>query len=333
MSLVAMMIDLRYKRTPLLAISVAFYLSATAMAEAAPSGIQPSTITNTPNEMRELAPTPAGSNKLQQASFPRPSEILSSPGSKAQKSRSVAPIAITSKAPNPIDIIVAGITNRPTTPIATKPHSVSTESFTPSARQIKILPAPGDLKIVQPVQPSTQPITTADAAGDRIAATAPFASAPAETKAPIAQPEAAQEISPKSSISKSSTPSNTTPPHKDLAKLDLGGVGQLTDRLVSGSQKLILSIRSDSSTLLSMGSTSLEIPPTLSSRLVLGTTVKPFQNTTLTGPDSGALSIRNIKPAGASAIRLLLTDRRADRKSAIAFSVIGTHGFANKPNV
>jgi hypothetical protein len=329
-----MMIGLRYKRTPLFAISVAFYLSATAMAEAAPSGIKPSTITNTPNTMRELASTPAGSNNLQQASFPRPSEILLSfPGSKAQKSRSVAPIAITSKAPNPIDVIVAGITNRPTTPIATKPHSVSTESFAPSARQIKILPAPGDLKIVQPVQPSTQPITTADAAGDRIAATAPFASTPAETKAPIAQPEADQEISPKSSIIKSSKPSNTAPPRKDLAKLDLGGVGQLTDRLVSGSQKLILSIRSDSSALLSMGSNSLEIPPTLSSRLVLGTTVKPFQNATLTAPDSGALSIRNTKPAGASAIRLLLTDRRGDRKSAIAFSVIGTHWFANKPNV
>jgi hypothetical protein len=157
---------------------------------------------------------------------------------------------------------------------------------------------------------------------------------PEEDQDPKTQPksEATEENSTEPLIiNKSIVPDNTVLPKK----FDLGSVEKLTNKLVIGSQRLMLSIQSDSSARLFMGSTRLEIPPALGSRLMLETAVKPPQATTLSSPDSSALLARATKPAKPNAIRLLLTDRDRsnDRKSAIAFSVIGTHWFTNKPNV
>jgi hypothetical protein len=372
--LVAMMIALRYKNIPLFAISIAFLLLNTAVVEAAPKGTRIlARSINTPDEaLRDLVSTSDGQGNKQQAILSSPSGVFSS--SDAESSHQIATDRSFSNN-NPLDIIVADITNRPTAAVDTRP--TPSHPFAPPAQPISVIPSPADLQVVQPTQSEPQSTSTETVVTDQIESSAPFSfgSEPAEasktkgnqngkrsknnqapetqlapqdtTETPQnyqehTQPQGDQEAQPKSEateensaepfiINKSIVPDNTVLPKK----FDLGSVEKLTNKLVSDSQRLMLSIQSDSSARLFMGSTRLEIPPALGSRLMLETAVKPPQATTLSSPDSSALLAQAKKPAKSNAIRLLLTDqaRSSDRKSAIAFSVIGTHWFTNKPNV
>jgi hypothetical protein len=367
-----MMIDLRYKNTPIFAISIAFLLLNTVMAEAAPSGskIPARSLRNTPDEaLRELV-----SGNTQQTTLPSPSGVFA--GNDVKSSHQIATDRSLSSA-NPLDVIVSDITNQPTTSVVTQPTHSHPFAAPTSNQPVAVIPSYEDLKVVQPTQSEPQPTSTESAVTDRIESSAPFSfsSESAETKklpdssktsgkkkknnkAPQTQsvpqdttetPQDNQEqtqsqdneyfkaqpnseaTGEKSSdaepfiINKSIVPDNTVLPKK----FDLSSMEKLTNKLVSGSQQIILSIQSDSSARLFLGSTRLEIPPALGSRLMLETAVKPPQATTLSTPNSSALLAQTTKPSKSKAIRLLLTDRN----STVAFSVIGTHWFANKPNV
>lgn len=374
--LAAMMIDLRYKNAPLFAISIAFLLLNTAMVEAAPKGARVLAHSiNTPDEaLRDLVSARGGQGNKQQTILSSPSGVFSS--NDANSSHQIATDRSLSNN-NPLDILVADITNRPTAAVDTQP--TPSHPFAPPAQPISVIPSPADLEVVQPTQSEPKSTSTESVVTDQIESSAPFSfgsepaeasktkgnqngkrsknnqapkiqSAPQDTTETLqnnqehTQPQDDQEskTQPKSEateenstepfiINKSIVPDNTVIPKK----FDLGSVEKLTNKLVSSSQRLMLSIQSDSSARLFMGSTRLEIPPALGSRLMLETAVEPPQATTLSSPDSSALLAQATKPAKSNAIRLLLTDRErsSDRKSAIAFSVIGTHWFANKPNV
>jgi hypothetical protein len=370
LKLAAMMIDLRYKNAPLFAISIAFLLLNTAVVEAAPKSARVlARNSNTPDEaLRDLVSARGGQGNKQQNILSSPSGVFSSPD--ATSSHQIATDRSLSNN-NPLDIIVADITNRPTAAVDTQP--TPSHPFAPPAQPVSVIPSPADLEVVQPTQSEPKSTSTESVVTDQIESSAPFSfgsepagasktkgnqngkrsknnQAPQDTTETLqnnqehTQPPGDQDPKkqPKSGateenstepfiINKSIIPDNTVLPKK----FDLGSVEKLTNKLVSGSQRLMLSIQSDYSARLFMGSTSLEIPPVLGSRLMLETAVEPPQATTLRSPDSSALLAQAKKPAKSNAIRLLLTDRdrSSDRKSAIAFSVIGTHWFANKPNV
>jgi hypothetical protein len=358
-----MMIDLRYKNTPLFAIFIVFLLFNTPMVEAAHKGDKTlARSSNTPDEaLRDLV-----SGNKQKTILSSPSGVFSS--NDANSSHQIATDgSLSDNNTNPLDIIVADITNRPTAAVDTQP--TPSHPFSPPTQPISVIPSSADLEVVQPTQSEPQSTSPESVVTDRIESSAPFSfgSEPAEASktkgnqngkrsknnqapktqsAPQDTTETPQnnheQTQPKSEatednstepliINKSIVPDNTVLPKK----FDLGSVEKLTNKLVIGSQRLILSIQSDSSARLFMGSTRLEIPPALGSRLMLETAVEPPPATTLSSPGSSALLAQATKPAKSNAVRLLLTDqdRSSDHKSAIAFSVIGTHWFANKPNV
>jgi hypothetical protein len=109
------------------------------------------------------------------------------------------------------------------------------------------------------------------------------------------------------------------------SSLDVGSFGR---KLVAKSQSLMLSIRSDSSGLFSFGSTRLEIPAKLGSRLTLSTNASLPEKLVLTD-----ISWQPRAEGQPSAMRLLITDRASSVRSTVVLSLISAHRLANKPNV
>jgi hypothetical protein len=339
-----MKIDLRYKNAPLFAVSIALSLAATTVAEAAPLAVKASNTKrpNNPDEaVRSMAAAQLGPVGVSQSasSFPRPSEIIPSALKKvAHKSPSIATSATASpvvnttvvSGVNPLDSIIAGITNK------------SSSQAVPKA--VYIPASPPQTKAVRPAAP---PVS-------RPAASSELSNVPSisTTSGPVAGlpfPDVETNTNPVQEQSQAPKETFIAQPSGDKAALpsnqwtSLSSIGSLTNNLVSNSQKMVVSIRSDSSALFSMGSARLEIPAAFSSRLILGSTVKNSQLPNLNNPDSGVLSIQIPRRGSNSAMRLLLTQKSAsevstlvvqngERKS-VAFSVIGAHRFSNKPNV
>jgi hypothetical protein len=161
--------------------------------------------------------------------------------------------------------------------------------------------------IAQPATPLTTPLPTPSTAQPT-----PLASDQPAAIAAVAAPTAFIE--------------SRAPRSQTLASsLDVGSFGR---RLVAKSQSLMLSIRSDSSGLFSFGSTRLEIPAKLSSRLTLSTNASLPEKLVLTD-----ISWQPRAEGQPSAMRLLMTDQASNVRSTVVLSLISAHRLANKPNV
>jgi hypothetical protein len=342
-----MKIDLRYKDAPLFAISIALYLSTATMAGAAPAAVKASSTKrpNTPDEaMRSMTASQIGQVGAGQPafSFPQPSKIIPSAlKTVAQRSPSTATVPTnSSSAPqitntaatrgvSPLDRIVAGITNKSSGQAIYIPASPKAKAVVTATSPVRQPAANSELSEVNALSPA---IASANVPPSDM----PFPDAETKANLPQEQPQASKEtfIAQPSADSTALSSSQWT---------NLSGIGNLTSNLVSNSKKMVLSIRSDSSALLSMGSASLEIPSAFSSRLVLGNTVQLSQLPNLNDSDSGILSIQIPRRGNNSAMRLLLTQKgtsgastlivQNENQKSVAFSVIGIHRFSNKPNV
>jgi hypothetical protein len=341
-----MKIDLRYKNAPLFAISIALSLSATTMAEAAPVAVKAGSVKrpHNPDEaVRSMTAAQLGSVGVVQpaSNFPRPSEVIPSALNKlAQKSPSVVTGVIAPQASNtamasgtsPLDSIIAGITNK------------SSGQAAPKA--IYIPASPPQTKAVRPASP---PVSRPAASSELSQANLPSIATANVPVADLPFPDVENNTNPAQEQSKAPKETFIAQPSGDKEAFtnnqwtNLSGIGNLTNKLVSNSQKMVLSIRSDSSALLSMGSARLEIPAAFSSRLILGSRVKNSQLPNLNAPDPGVLSIQIPRRGSNSAMRLLLTQKSAsevstlvvqnEQRKSVAFSVIGAHRFSDKPNV
>jgi hypothetical protein len=335
-----MKIDLRYKNAPLFAISIALYLSATTMAEAAPVAVKASN-TKRPNNPDEAvrsmtaAQLPQIGSSQSASNFPRPSEIIPSALKKvAQKSPAIVPgttapqvtNATATGSINPLDRIVAGITNK------SSGQTVPRAIYIPASSQAKaVQPVPRSAATSELSQANLPPLATANVPVSDL----PFPDVDKTNTDPAQEQSKAtkETFIAQPSADKVALPSNQW--------ANLSGIGSL----VSNSKKMVLSIRSDSSALFSMESARLEIPSAFSSRFILGSTVKNSQLPNLGAPDSEILSIQIPRRGNNSAMRLLLTQKGAsasevstlivqnEARKSVAFSVIGAHRFSNKPNV
>jgi hypothetical protein len=339
-----MKIDLRYKNAPLFAISIALSLSVATMAEAAPIAVKASSAKrpHNPDEaVRSMTAAQLGSVGVVQpvSNFPRPSEIIPSALNKvAQKSPATGATApqgsntTTASGNSPLDSIIAGITNK------------STGQSAPKA--IYIPATPPQAKAVRPISP---PVSRPAASSELSQANLPSIATANVPVADLPFPDVETNTDSAQEQSKNSKETFIAQTTEDKAALtnnqwtSLSGIGNLTNKLVSNSQKMVLSIRSDSSALLSMGSARLEIPAAFSSRLILGSRVKNSQLPNLNAPDPGVLSIQIPRRGNNSAMSLLLTQKtpsevstlvvQNEQRKSVAFSVIGAHRFSDKPNV
>ncbi len=315
------------------------------MAEAAPVAGKASNAKrfNTPDEaVRSMAAAHLGQVGVSQPalSFPRPSEVIPSALKKVtQKSPSIFPGATASQVIstagtsgiNPLDRIVAGITNK---------------SRNQAVPQAIYIPASPQAKAVRPAPP---PVSRPAASSELSQENVPFTATANVPVADLPFPDVKINTDPAPEQSQAQKETFIAQPSADKMALsnnqwaNLGGIGGLTNNLVSNSQKMVLSIRSDSSALLSMGSARMEIPAAFSSRLTLGSTVKNSQLPELSNSDSEVLSIQIPRRGNNSAMRLLLTQQdvsevstlvvQNEERQSVAFSLIGTHRFSNKPNV
>lgn len=309
------------------------------MAEAAPVVVKASSTkqpSNPDEAVRSLVSAQLGQVAVVQpiAILPRPSEILPSPLQKGAKSS--API-VTSAA----SVTVPPATNTSSTN-SLDPGLPSSGQGTPQAKAIYIPPSP------QAVAPAVPPVSRPAASSELSEAKAPFTDPSNGPMAGLPFPEETK-ANPAQEPAKATRGTFISQQPAAVADewVNLSDIGNLTNNLVSNSQKMVLSIRSDASALLSMGSVRLEIPSAFSSRLILGSTVQSKNSqlpNLVSNSDSPMLSFQVPRRGNNPAMRLLLTQKAPSdevfrlivlgkNQKSVAFTVIGAHRFSNKPNV
>jgi hypothetical protein len=291
------------KSAPLFTLSIAIYLLAAAAAEASPA-VSPGSIAGklpiSPDDVvRKMALSEVGTaSTAPVVSLFRPNgDVVMPPSTQTQaqsQSQAVQSCVTSGCAVQPQQLPSGSTAQNPSTVqnvLDTVVSGIRNSSTAPIAQA----PSP----IAQPATPLTTPLPT-----------------PSE-----AQPTPMAAVAAPTSFIDSQAPRSETL----ASSLDVGAFGR---KLVAKSQSLMLSIRSDSSGLFSFGSTRLEIPAKLSSRLTLSTNANLPEKLVLTD-----ISWQPRAEGQPSAMRLLMTDRASTGRSTVVLSLISAHRFANKPNV
>jgi hypothetical protein len=295
------------KSAPLFTLSIAIYLLAAAAAEASPA-VSPVPVAGklpiSPDDVvRKMALSEVGTaSTAPVVSLFRPNGDVVMPPStqtQAQSQSQAVQACVTSSCTVQPQQLPSGSTSQ--TPAQT-PSTVQNvlDTVVSGIRNNNTAPiAQVSSPIAQPATPLTTPMPT-----------------PSE-----AQPTPMASVAAPTSFIDNQAPRSQTL----LSSLDVGAFGR---KLMAKSQSLMLSIRSDSSGLFSFGSTRLEIPAKLGSRLTLSTNANLPEKLVLTD-----ISWQPRAEGQPSAMRLLMTDRASSVRSTVVLSLISAHRLANKPNV
>jgi hypothetical protein len=293
------------KSAPLFTLSIAIYLLAAAAAEASPA----------------VSPVPVA-GKLPIS----PDDVVRKMALSEVGTASTAPV-ISLFRPNG-DVVMP-----PSTQTQAQSQSQAVQACVTSGCKVQPQQLPSGSTSQTPAQtPSTvQNVLDTVVSGIRNNNTAPIA----QVLSPIAQPATPlttpmptpSEAQPTPMVAAPTSFIDSQAPRSQTlaSSLDVGAFGR---KLVAKSQSLMLSIRSDSSGLFSFGSTRLEIPAKLGSRLTLSTNANLPEKLVLTD-----ISWQPRAEGQPSAMRLLMTDRASTVRSTVVLSLISAHRLANKPNV
>jgi hypothetical protein len=309
------MSDIRCKNASLFILSIAIYLVATGAAEAAPAATSavPSAgnFSTTPDEVvRKMALQEIGGT----ATAPAVS-LYQSNGN----------VVMPQVAPTLAAACPANSCPRTTQSAQTQANRVSLATPVSTATRNPLDIVVAGIRNSSTTQTVVTPATNPVVVPSTVATQPPVVAQPVATAVPADRPAVATTVTPTQFIA--NNPARTSNFLGNIAQLDVGAWGR---KIAAKSQSLMLSMRSDSSALLSFGAASLEVSPVLSSRLILSTSASLPEKM-----DLASLSWQPAAQGKSSALRLLLNDRASsnNQQSLLVLSLVSSHWLSNKPNV